>query len=553
MSDAIHSLLAKSLVMLVLILIALNIAGWMKKREFKYFGETTMYISVGLATSILFRILYSIVQEDLLLADVQLSTNFFYMVLLPPIIFEGGYGAHRMMFFQNIGPILSLAFLGGIFSTVVIALVMFLCSSAMPHPISIVESLILGSLISSTDPVTILAMLPPETDRRLYMLIFGESALNDAVSIILYRFFSRLADPSLTLSFGQFCLSLLESLYVFLGSFAFGVLSGFLFAKLTKHQKLTHEAEIYEVTMMLVFAYSSYLLAEIFGLTGIISVFFCGITMAHYAKPNLTTTSLLVAKNVLRVFSTICESFIFMYLGMGLFAFPNAKYNVGMIFSCLFAIALGRTHVFLVSLAYNLIYRDRKIPFKQQIFVWLSGLRGAVSFALAVQLLDNTDIDPETRSIIFGTAIITIVVTVYGLNLITPFTIQFLGISKTSTKTASHDPHQDGSKEDIAVRGSQEYINVESKGLLSFLLNIDKKYLFPFFSTTQPGANQHDVTYAKVGEEISLNDLTGGEDTMIKAVKVGSEEIFNEHQDNVNITSPRSLPSVPKNQSSDEE
>jgi hypothetical protein len=48
MSDEISALLEKALMMLALMLVALNIAGWMKKREFKYFGETTMYISVGM-------------------------------------------------------------------------------------------------------------------------------------------------------------------------------------------------------------------------------------------------------------------------------------------------------------------------------------------------------------------------------------------------------------------------------------------------------------------------------------------------------------------------
>jgi sodium/hydrogen exchanger 8 len=50
------------------------------------------------------------------------------------------------------------------------------------------EAMVFGAMISSTDPVTVLSLLPEGVDHRLYMLIFGESALNDAVSMILYEF-----------------------------------------------------------------------------------------------------------------------------------------------------------------------------------------------------------------------------------------------------------------------------------------------------------------------------------------------------------------------------
>lgn len=460
MSD-IHSLISRSILMLALILVSLNIAGWMKKHHMRYFGETAMYISVGLATSIVFRVISFFVTNDVL-HDVQLSTSFFYMVLLPPIIFEGGYSVHRMEFFRNLPIIFSLAFIGGILSTVVVALVMYFCA-----PISMVEALIFGSLISSTDPVTILAMLPPQTDRRLYMIIFGESALNDAVSIILYRFFSSLADPSIPLTASQFFFSLFESLLVFIGSFLVGTVCALIFAKLLKHQNLTHEAEIYEVTMLLVFAYTSYLLAEVFHLTGIISVFFCGVAMAHYAKRNLGPNSVLISKALFRVFSTICECFIFMYLGMGLFAFPDANYHIGVIFGALIAIALGRSHVFLISFFNNLT--SEKLSWGKQVFVWFSGLRGAVAFALAVQLLENEFLSKETRSLIFGTSIMVIVTTVFGLNILTPPLIDRLDISST----VELQPED----EDAAP--------TELTGILRKMYNIDVNYMRPYFCVRQ--------------------------------------------------------------------
>jgi len=51
------------------------------------------------------------------------------------------------------------------------------------------ECLIFGSTLSATDPVTILAIFNQyKVDPKLYTVIFGESLLNDAVSIVMYEY-----------------------------------------------------------------------------------------------------------------------------------------------------------------------------------------------------------------------------------------------------------------------------------------------------------------------------------------------------------------------------
>ena len=53
---------------------------------------------------------------------------------------------------------------------------------------SIIPSLLFGSLISATDPVTVLAIFHDlHVDFDLYSLVFGESVMNDAVAIVLFR------------------------------------------------------------------------------------------------------------------------------------------------------------------------------------------------------------------------------------------------------------------------------------------------------------------------------------------------------------------------------
>jgi sodium/hydrogen exchanger-like protein 6/7 len=54
--------------------------------------------------------------------------------------------------------------------------------------LTLLECLIFGTTLSATDPVTILAIFKQyKVDPKLYTVIFGESLLNDAVSIVMYE------------------------------------------------------------------------------------------------------------------------------------------------------------------------------------------------------------------------------------------------------------------------------------------------------------------------------------------------------------------------------
>jgi sodium/hydrogen exchanger-like protein 3 len=56
--------------------------------------------------------------------------------------------------------------------------------------ISLLETLLFSSLISAVDPVTVLAVLEEiHVDKVLYIIVFGESLMNDAVSVVIIFFF----------------------------------------------------------------------------------------------------------------------------------------------------------------------------------------------------------------------------------------------------------------------------------------------------------------------------------------------------------------------------
>ena len=122
----------------------------------------------------------------------NLSNHFvrlFMLFLLPPIIFESGFNMKKKPFFKNIGSILLYAFLGT-FIAIISSSCMFYWAGKIPAlspSFTVHESLAFGALISSTDPVAVLSIFKEmEVDMTLYILIFGESIFNDAISIVMY-------------------------------------------------------------------------------------------------------------------------------------------------------------------------------------------------------------------------------------------------------------------------------------------------------------------------------------------------------------------------------
>jgi sodium/hydrogen exchanger 8 len=79
-----------------------------------------------------------------------------------------------------------------------------------------------GSLISATDPVTVLSIFQElGSDVNLYALVFGESVLNDAMAISLYRTMSLVRSHS---SGQNFFMVIVRFLETFVGSMSAGLL-----------------------------------------------------------------------------------------------------------------------------------------------------------------------------------------------------------------------------------------------------------------------------------------------------------------------------------------
>ena len=120
------------------------------------------------------------------------------IVLLPPILFESALNMKKKPFFKNIGSIVLFAFAGTLIAIFITSVLMWLVGAVGYGKVYIRNNsqeynfyycFVFGSLVSATDPVSVLSSFKEvHAHSKLYSLIFGESILNDAISLTLYRY-----------------------------------------------------------------------------------------------------------------------------------------------------------------------------------------------------------------------------------------------------------------------------------------------------------------------------------------------------------------------------
>ncbi|XP_016306405.1 sodium/hydrogen exchanger 6-like [Sinocyclocheilus anshuiensis] len=357
------------------------------------------------------------IQDNEMLRKVTFDPEVFFNILLPPIIFHAGYSLKRRHFFRNLGSILAYAFVGTVVSCFIIGLLMYGCVMLMKQighlggDFFFTDCLFFGAIVSATDPVTVLAIFNElQVDADLYALLFGESVLNDAVAVVLSSSivgYQPEGDNSHTFE----AMAMLKSFGIFLGvfsgSFALGVATGVVTALVTKFTKL-RDFPLLETALFFLMSWSTFLLAEACGFTGVVAVLFCGMTQAHYTFNNLSPESQDRTKQLFELLNFLAENFIFSYMGLTLFTFKNHVFNPIFIVGAFLAVFLGRAaNIYPLSFLLNL-GRKYKISSNFQHMMMFAGLRGAMTFALSIR-----DTATYARQMMFSTTLLVVFFTVW--------------------------------------------------------------------------------------------------------------------------------------------
>ena len=222
--------------------------------------------------------------------DIYFSENLLMIVLLPPIIFCAALKINKQAFRLHLTPILMYAFLGTILSSFLTGLAVYKISNAN-NPVKnlpLLESLIFGALISSIDPVVILNILESAgitDDNTLYITLFGESILNDAVAIVLFETLVQYLQgediDTANDEHVRILNAVLKFLLVLIGSLSIGLFSGivsnFFFNCISGTL-----SPVIEVAMFSVWAMIPYYVCNLLNLSGIVALVAAGFFMDMY-------------------------------------------------------------------------------------------------------------------------------------------------------------------------------------------------------------------------------------------------------------------------------
>ncbi|XP_006027051.1 sodium/hydrogen exchanger 2-like [Alligator sinensis] len=330
-----------------------------------------------------------------------MDSDVFFLYLLPPIVLDAGYFMPSRPFFENIGTILLYAVVGTIVNVVGIGFSLYgICQVKAFHlqDISLLHNLLFGSLIAAVDPVAVLSVFEEiHVNEKLHILVFGESLLNDAVTVVLYKLLR------------SFCeMSTIKTVDVFAGIGKFfvvaigGVLVGLIFGMTAAFTtRFTKNIRVIEPLFVFLYSYLSYLTAEMFHLSGIVAIIACAMGMKRYVEANISLKSHTTVKYFMKMWSSVSDTLIFIFLGVSTIG-DNHEWNWAYIcFTIVFCLLWRALGVLVLTFFVNRLHVNT-VTSKDQFIIAYGGLRGAICFSLVFLLPDF----PRKKLFIAATTVI---------------------------------------------------------------------------------------------------------------------------------------------------
>ncbi|RCK58139.1 Endosomal/prevacuolar sodium/hydrogen exchanger [Candida viswanathii] len=381
-------------ILLLLLMSALWSSYFLQQRRIKAIHETVLSIFCGMIVGLIIR----------------MSPGHY--------IQTRGYELHQANFFRNLGSILTFAIPGTFISALVVGIIIYIWTALGLDNVSLefVDALAVGATLSATDPVTILSIFNAyKVDPKLYTIIFGESLLNDAISIVMFETCQKFHGQPVRFS------SFFQGVGLFLMTFTIstiiGIFIGILVALILKHSHIRRYPQI-ETCLVLLFAYQSYFFSN----------------GAHMSGINANRH-----KYIFQLLAQLSENFIFIYLGLSLFTEVELVFKPLLIIVAFIAICIARwSAVFPLSRFLNFLYRARyekysgissnsinvpdEISHSYQMMIFWAGLRGAVGVALAMGF------SGEAKWTLLATVLVVVVLTVILFGGTTASMLEILGI-----------------------------------------------------------------------------------------------------------------------------
>ncbi|MBI3159155.1 MAG: Na+/H+ antiporter [Chloroflexi bacterium] len=379
-------------------------------------------------------------------------------LLVPPLVFEAAFHIRWGELRANLRPIVIFA-IPGVIATMLLVGAVVAWGTELSFPVA----LVFGALIAATDPVAVVALFRSMgVPKRLQVLLEGESLFNDGTAIVLYTLMLGLAAQATAGLEVRF--DLLRVVAQFTLVAGGGILVGLLFSAAIARVISSIDDYLIEVTLTLVAAYGSYLLAEELGVSGVLAVVAAGLVSGNLGPRGMSPTTRLSLANFWELAAFLANSVVFLLIGLVI--------NIEVLLANWQAILLAILAVLLARAVVIYLYAwwRPEIPNKFVHVVFWGGLRGAISLALALSITsglhgEGTHLNEADailiQSMAFGVVLFTILV--QGMTM-----RRFIQRLRLSERSPVEEEYERRQARAVAAQASYEHIRgLRAEGLVS--------------------------------------------------------------------------------------
>jgi CPA1 family monovalent cation:H+ antiporter len=357
--------------------------------------------------------------------DVRLAPELVLVVFLPPLLYSGSFFASLRELRADARSITLLSTALVAVTAAVVAVAVHALVEDLPWAVCFA----FGAIVAPTDPIaatTIARRL--ELPRRTINVLEGESLVNDASALVIYRIAVG--------AIGGGAFSVLDAGVKFLGAATGGIAIGLVAAVVIREIRRRLDDPPVEITISLLSGYAAYVPADAIGASGVVAAVTAGIALGWWAPGIASPLVRQQGFAVWTLLTFLLNAILFILVGLQLPAILDALSGESPAF--LLALAAVASGVVIgVRFAWLMIVplviraldrresqRARRAGWRVRAVIGWSGMRGAVSLAAALALPPST---PQRDLVVFLTfAVILATLVLQGLTL--PAVIRGLGV-----------------------------------------------------------------------------------------------------------------------------
>lgn len=315
------------------------------------------------------------------------------LIFLPPLLFEAAMNFDLTQLRRGTIAIVLLAVPGVVVSAVLIGLPLAALGALAVWP-----ALVFGALISSTDPVSVVALFRSlGCSTKLTAIMEGESVLNDGTAVAL----STALLAAATTGRLQIATAAFHFTYAVIVGAGVGIALGYALSHVTR----LLDDHLVETTLSTALAYGSYLLSDSIGASGIIAVVCAGLIFGSYGRRSgLSKTSREFLDAFWSYLAFLANAFLFILIGLSVRVGALFSHIEWVVAAIIIVLAARAIVVYTVTLTLH------RISLRHGHILFWGGLRGGVAVAIALSLPASLPGRGLILTMTFGVVLFTILV-----------------------------------------------------------------------------------------------------------------------------------------------